>query len=527
MSGNTATSYDEVPYVSFPFPQSHPDRLATVATLFGLRPPNVEKCRILELGCASGGNLLPMAEALPGSTFVGIDLSARQIEDGKRAIGLLGLENVELKQMNITEVSPDLGHFDFIICHGIFSWVASAVQEKILEVCSKNLAPGGIAYISYNTLPGWRMRGMIRDMMMYHSSRFTTPTERVGQARGLLDFLVQSAAGDNSPYTNFLRAELESLGRQADWYVLHDHLEEHNDPVYFHQFLERAGKHGLGYLGESDVASMVVSNFPQQVQNTLDKLSADQVHLEQYMDFLRNRMFRQTLLCHTDQKPDYRVTAERLTSLHVASPAQPLSPTPDLVSGATEHFRCVGDMSIRAWEPIVKAALVVLGECWPRSLPFNKLRALARARLPGGPVQTSAMVAQDTAMLGGTLWLFYAASSLTLELSVRPIPAIGPVEKPKARAFARCQARFGNQVTNLRHETVNLNELQRELLASLDGTRDQAALLGLFHDLVAQGKVTVEQNGEPVGEPARVDELLREALTASLREFGLRSLLTQ
>ena len=65
-------SYDEIPYESYPFAQSHPDRLATLATLFGMKPQPIDDCRVLELGCASGGNLIPMAACLPGSKFVGI-----------------------------------------------------------------------------------------------------------------------------------------------------------------------------------------------------------------------------------------------------------------------------------------------------------------------------------------------------------------------------------------------------------------------------------------------------------------------
>ena len=70
------TSYDEVPYESFPFPQTHPDHLATLGRLFAIQPPPLERCRVLELGCASGGNLIPMAVAMPQAEFFGVDLSA-------------------------------------------------------------------------------------------------------------------------------------------------------------------------------------------------------------------------------------------------------------------------------------------------------------------------------------------------------------------------------------------------------------------------------------------------------------------
>jgi cyclopropane fatty-acyl-phospholipid synthase-like methyltransferase len=139
----TSTPYDLVPYDNFPSAQTHPDRMATVAILWGLEPPAVDRCRILEIGCAAGGNLIPMAVGLPQSSFFGIDLSARQIADGQRVVTELGLKNIELKQIDILDVSPEWGEFDYIICHGIYSWVPATVQDKILDICQQNLSPNG------------------------------------------------------------------------------------------------------------------------------------------------------------------------------------------------------------------------------------------------------------------------------------------------------------------------------------------------------------------------------------------------
>ena len=196
-----------MPYESLPFAQTHPSRLATVATLFGLRPPRVERCRVLELGCASGGNLVPLAEALPDSWFVGVDLSAkRQIADGElHVIRKTGLSNVSLRHASITDIDDTYGHFDYVLCHGVFSWVPKDVQDRILDVCANHLTPNGIAYISYNTYPGWHMRGVIRDMMRYHAFRFDAPDQRIGQARAILDFLAQSVRQDAGAYNVLLR----------------------------------------------------------------------------------------------------------------------------------------------------------------------------------------------------------------------------------------------------------------------------------------------------------------------------------
>jgi SAM-dependent methyltransferase len=373
-----ATSYDEVPYKSYPFPQSHPDRLATVATLLGLSPPPVARCRVLELGCAAGGNLIPMAWALPAGAFVGIDLSARQVTQGRETVRALGLRNVELRHGDIRDVGQDLGLFDYVICHGVYSRVPAPVQDKILAVCAKNLEPDGVAYVSYNTYPGWHFRGLVRDLMCYHAGRFAGPEARVGQARALLDFLAAAVADDDGPYTRLLRAEVDLLRRQPDSYVLHDHLEECNAPIYFHQFVERAASHGLRYLGEADLAVMVPANFRPEVERVLQRLSADTLQMEQYMDFVRNRMFRQTLLCHQHLRPEYLVPPARVAALHVASPARPLTPEPDLRPGVPEGYRGPDGATVSVADPLAKAALSSRNSTARRSELVGLLQGLVK-----------------------------------------------------------------------------------------------------------------------------------------------------
>ncbi|HID29405.1 MAG TPA: class I SAM-dependent methyltransferase, partial [Desulfobacterales bacterium] len=205
------TSYDEVPYESQSFPQSHPDRLATLGRLFGLSPTPITCCRVLELGCASGGNLIPMAYHLPESKFVGVDLSKRQVEMGQKTIQDLGLKNIRIKHASITDVDSSWGVFDYIIAHGLYSWVPDEVQEKILSVSSDNLAPQGIAYVSYNTFPGWHMREMVRHMMLYHANQFEESSKRIEQARALMDFLARSVPTENNYYGMLLKSELELI----------------------------------------------------------------------------------------------------------------------------------------------------------------------------------------------------------------------------------------------------------------------------------------------------------------------------
>src|SRR4051794_15066241 len=133
-----STPYDDVPYPSVPFPQTHPDRLATLATLFGMRTAPVEQCRVLELGCGDGANLIPMALVMPESHFLGLDLAGAPIGRGRETIEALGLRNVELRQEDLrafaTNVDGEQEPFDFIVAHGVYSWVPEDVREALLSI---------------------------------------------------------------------------------------------------------------------------------------------------------------------------------------------------------------------------------------------------------------------------------------------------------------------------------------------------------------------------------------------------------
>src|SRR5216684_3648438 len=148
-------SYEELPYPNSSFAQTHPDRLATLGRLFGLAPTPVDRCRILEMGCSAGGNLIPLAATLPHSEFVGIDFSATTISRGVADIAALQLTNIRLLQMDIRDLEPTFGTFDYIIAHGVYSWVPADARESVLAICARQLGSNGIAYVSYNTLPGW------------------------------------------------------------------------------------------------------------------------------------------------------------------------------------------------------------------------------------------------------------------------------------------------------------------------------------------------------------------------------------
>lgn len=522
-----ANNYDAVPYLSVAYPGAHPERMATMAALFGLRPPAIDKCRVLEIGCASGGNLLPMAETFPQASFVGIDLSQRQVAEGQDIIRRAGLSNVEIRHANILEAPADLGMFDFIICRGVYSQSSVDVQEKILEFSKAHLNPDGVVYISYHTLPGSRTRELIRDMTLFHLRQYPEPAEQVRRARGILDFFAKSIDPANNPHGQQFVAELDAFRRAPDSILVHDLLDKQNVPIYFFEFHRRAEAHGLRYVTEADPRITPPSAPPKEARDILQRLAASPVYLEQYFDFLRNRGFRQSLLCHGERRSANALTPEVLGNLYVASPVRPKNGPANIHSEQPEPFVADNGAGFTVQAPIVKAALLVLGEEWPRRMSFHMLRQRARAKFGPGPIAGAGAVANDAQTLGlAMLQCSTMGGTDVLELSLRPLPvATASVERPRTTALNRLLAMGGRPIVSLRNESIMLGQVENQLIRLLDGTLDRAGLREGMTKMMQDRLLTLQKDGKPVTDPAQVAAVLDESIAQQLDLFARRSLL--
>jgi methyltransferase-like protein len=508
------SSYDTLPYDDRPFYRTHPGVLGAIAVLHRLTPPPVERCRVLELGCAVGGNLIPMALGLPGARFVGIDLSARQIAMGQEVITALGLANVELRAMSILDVDERLGEFDYIVCHGVYSWVPAVVQDKILAICGRQLAANGIAYVSYNAYPGWHLRGMVRDIMRWHARQFDGPEQQLGQARAFIDFVArfQAARSRENTYGTLLKEEAAQLGAEPDDYLFHEHLEDHNQPLYFHEFAARSAAHGLTYVDDAK-PSDPLANLPAELGATLHGIATDAISYEQYLDFLVGRVFRRSLLCRASQAPVPERRPEALETLLVSAHVEPVSSAPDLDSPAVEQFRARDrEVTISTNAPALKAALVHLAASWPRALPFA---ALADHTSPS----------PDPAReLAGSLLRCYLDDLVELRTH-QPACAVEPGERPAASPFARVQAVRQPRVTNLLHRAVELPDLERLLLRQLDGRRDRPALVEVLTEAVTSGAFRLEKDGQPQHDRAAARAVFAAWLEPALARLANAALL--
>ena len=313
------TIYKELGYKSYPFPFTTPAYLEAYGTLVGLKPPTAKTARVLELGATYGGNIISQAAHNPEATFVGIELSQDQVEKGNKIIGDAKLDNVSLVQGDILNFDESMGTFDYIIAHGFYSWISDEMKDKLLDIISNHLADNGIAYVSYNTYPGWHTMEEVRQLMLFANRGHDESTHKEKVLRGKT---VGSLVGaqilnyDNLKERNskFLGA-LRSVMQKDDYYVGHDHLEPHNDPCYLYQFNDHLKANNLAYVGDADLTLSMVRTYDESIADKLDQLAPNsQADQEQYLDFMLDTTFRKSIIC--------KASAAKDISYAVSNPAE-------------------------------------------------------------------------------------------------------------------------------------------------------------------------------------------------------------
>lgn len=524
MPASTPTAYDKVLYPSYTRIQTHPDRLATISRLLGMQPAPVEKCRVLELGCGNGSNLVPIAYSLPESEFVGVDLAERPIETAHRMLSELGVKNTTFHQRSISEVHGDLGKFDYIICHGVYSWVPAEVRDAILRVCRESLQPNGIAFVSYNAYPGNRLREMIREMMLFHVHGFTEPREQIEQARALAGF-VAAAQDEHDLYRKFLKEEMEQFLQQDGSYVFHDALAEINTPFYFFQFMAAAESRGLGYLGEADFHVMLDLGLPPGVSQKLDELSGNRIAREQYLDFLRCRRFRQTLLCHREIGLNLALKPEQVAEFYIAGFVRRAAAESGASNGPIEQFENRQGARIQTDSALAKTAFAILTDEWPQALAFPELLKRAREKVADAGGWKLEDEGREEAALKTALFRSYAAGLLELH-TYAPKVFREVTERPVASPLTRWQTSQANFVSSLFHTAVRVEEpLVRELIRLLDGSRDRDALLLALEASIDRQRLASGAQGKPIALDAPARQMLRDALEQNLAKLSRMGLL--
>jgi len=479
-----ASFYDQVPYDSQPFSEARPAYLGALGRLHGLNCALPTNCRVLELGCASGGHLIPLASYHPQAEFVGIDLSERQINAGRELIQAVGLDNCTLHVADLTTFKPSAEGYDYVIAHGLYSWVPDSVRNKILTHCRRALRPGGIAYISYNTLPGWRMRGLTRDLLEWHLNDIADPLDRLMEAQALISRL--GTAVDPDEPSSYLEMELARISSRPPSYLAHEFLEPDNHAFLLKDFVQDAANAGLRYLCNADLAT----GYPElydELGVAMHELANDPVELEQYLDFVANRAFRQSLLCRDDEPPT-TFDHNRIRQLHLASDLLP-PPKLDLRRTKSQTFCTRSGSDFDADHPLTKAVLSELAGESPLGKPCTELLRKASERVHAQGNETDS---EDYDEAIDELF------SLVVLQHIEPLYQVARqmphrTDNPRANRLALQQARLNwSHLATITHRSLDIDDFARALVLLLDGTRDQGTLNKLMLDWV-KSKNTLDE----------------------------------
>jgi len=446
------TAYDEVAYPTKAFRQTHTDRLAAHAMLFGLPCAPPGRCRVLEIGGGDGGNVIVMALTNPESEFVTFDLSQNAVRRGEGLIEALGVKNARIVQADILEADFGEGCFDYVIAHGVYSWIPAPVRDAMMTLIARSLAPHGVAFVSYNAFPGCRVRQMLRDMLRFRIRGVAGVEPRARAAAVQLGRIAEEFPETNL-YQALLKAEAKSLLERPVQVMAHDELGDVYDPVNFFEFVADCSAHGLQFLTEAEASRCGEGFAPPYA---LDDADFDVLAHAQEMDFTAMRYFRQSLVVKAGADFSRRPHPERLASMHVSSPAR----------RNPEGSFTAGRVAFEVTDEALERAVIAIGEAWPATLPV-------------------AEVVPDPERLAPLLRMYWT-ETVELHAAASSFPrTIG--ERPAASPLARLQARAGQSLlTTLRHEHIEVTDpFSLEFIGGLDGTRtreqlarDAAARLG-------------------------------------------------
>lgn len=510
-----AFAYDVLEYPSHVHPQAHPSRMAAIARLHGIDAASPHDCHLLEVGCGDGLQLLTLAMAYPRSRFVGVDLSQAAIARGEAIRRRLGLDNLRLVAADLMEWDAGSDPYDYITAHGFFSWVPDVVRDRLLGLCRQALSATGIAYVSYNALPGCHLRRLMRDMLRHHTRGMEDPRERITAARELLECLESDVAGSKI-YGDVIRSEARDLLRRTETSVLfHDDMADINQPFSITDFAARASAAGLRYLAEADYHEMSDSGLEDEARERLAARSnGDRLQREQYLDYLKGRRFRQTLLCHVEAPMKEAADPAMVRSLHAVGHlrAGRADSAVDLTEGVAVAFHSGDGALLTTDHPLIKAALSMVGNAFPAALAFDDVLASAREAC-----QSRALPEEDTTVLAHAWTAAFGLGLVVLHCDP-PVFAREAGTRPRVNALARMQLDAGaDLVTSLRPSMIRIDGgLGLELIRLLDGSRDRDALL---HDL-AERMSTLPVDDAGNGQERHDTAWWRDALAGKL-EAGL------
>ncbi len=448
-------AYDRVRYPSLTFGVIHPTAIGVFAALFGRRCRPFAASRVLEIGCGEGVNLINMALGAPRAEFVGVDLSGQSIARARMTAERCGCANVSFHDLDLVDVDASFGSFDTILAHGVYAWVPQAVRQAVFRVIGERLSHEGLAVVSYNVLPGSRLRQAIRDMLVYATNDVDDPETKLERARSFIAQQIE-AWSDSEADERAIKSEARRLFDHQPEILFHDELGEHYAPQMLTDVVGAARQSGLEYLCDAQPGLSQEALFPSDDLAAMhERAGGDWVRFEQLADFRTLRRFRYSVFCRPGEVSRRREAA-RLRGLWAWSDLTVVQADPEAEDGAA--FEAHG-IRLRTNDPTLAEFLLGLARAFPLAISLD----------PASEVPSLA----DRVI---HLW-----TRLAIEIRTAPPPLVAaPGERPKVNALARVQAANGDALlASLRHSMLQVDDPSvRALVPLIDGTRTRSELAG-------------------------------------------------
>lgn len=475
-------SYDDVPYLSQSFAATQAENLKNITRLFDFTAPNIGKARVLEIGCSFGGNLIPMGMENPDMELIGFDLSGVEIKEGNKLIERIGLKNIRLEEKNILDYNSEYGKFDYIICHGVYSWVPGVVQDKILEIVKNSLSENGLAVISYNTNPGWKSLSILRDSMLFREKLYERKNHKtedykeiVERGKRIAEFL-----RDYSTNGSELKGHVENLLGKSSHYIYHEYYEDCNEAFYLYEFQERLEEYGLTHICDSDIAKTIPIYSKDGVdmeQELTEECGDDRIAKEQYYDFLANQQFRSSIVTHKALEDSFTITRnikkKNLDELYIR---QIFSKKDGKFVFEDGNF--IGDDLIEL--------VSFLHEIYPENISVRDIVKMDRWE-------------DKDEIYRKVLQLIYSKKVI---ISEKPF-VVKKCEKPELKSQWRNYLEYFEETENpivsfsaSSGVIIQLDQLQRQTLLELDGTKDSKMITDILIERWKEGKINIEKTND-------------------------------
>jgi ubiquinone/menaquinone biosynthesis C-methylase UbiE/methyltransferase-like protein len=486
------SDYDKVPYKGAIIPNSYPGHLALCSLWHNGRDSPLQGFHLTELGCGDGANLLPMAFYHPDSTFMGIDIAESGLSRAREGAAQIGLHNIQFMQKDICKIEQaEIVQCDYIIAHGLYSWVSDDIREAILQFCRNSLSATGLAFISYNAQPGWASRGLVRDILLRSASVQQAAIEdKASKAIEVASELLQAMPSRDYAYAVLIAEELERVRDGKPFYVYHEYLEEFNQGFWLRDFIERARQNNLNYVCDAQF-SQWEGQVPKELRHSLSQAGLDPIEQEETADLLCNRYFHASILCPGDGMGDVPGDApgesvshpKILEQVSIASSLGADSDPFDLTEGVVELFIGSHGQEITLDVSIIKAAVVLLAAQWPIGMQLNNIFQQASRLLSehGHNVLENAQ-----SQLTEELITLFEAGVIDLRLQQANYSR-GLPEYPKLPALARYEIEHRDAFTTPYHLPISLNDQFLEVVSDMDGSKSITEIKRLFgEDIVDQ-----------------------------------------